>query len=158
MTTQSTQSDRDFDEQVRIDATPEQVWAVLADPTTMPQASPELFALTRRRKGPFRAGETFIGWNRRRAIVWPTISTVTKVSPGQELSWHTKTSGAVWTYTLTSTEDGTILRERRTMPSGAPSTVRVFADTLLGGMSNHADELERHVAQTLHWIKLQVEA
>lgn len=155
--TQAAPSERDFDEQVLIHASPERVWAVLADPTTMPQASPELFALTRRNKGSLQAGETFIGWNRRRAIVWPTISKVSVVDPGRELAWHTKSSGAVWTYTLSIAGDDTILRERRTMPNGAPLTARVFA-TLLGGMSNHSDELETHVSQTLQWIKGRVEA
>ncbi len=150
-------ADRDFDEQILIHARPERVWAVLADPTTMPQASPELFALTRRRGGPFRRGETFIGWNRRRMTVWPTISTVTAVDPGRALAWHTRTSGALWTYTLTAAGDDTILREHRTMPDGAPVAVRLFARALLGGMSGHADELESHVSHTLRWIKQRVE-
>ena len=147
---------RDFSEEIRIDADRDRVWTVLSDPATMPQASPELFALTRRR-GPFRVGERFIGWNRRKAVVWPTISRVISVDPGRELSWLTETSGALWTYTLTETDGATVLRETRQMPSGAPRFATMFGDLLLGGMGDHADELETHVSVTLAWIKDRVE-
>lgn len=147
---------RDFSEEIRIDATRNRVWEILSDPRTMPQASPELFALTRRR-GPFAVGERFVGWNRRKGIVWPTISRILSVSPGHELSWLTSSSGAVWTYTLTEQDGATVLRETRQMPGGAPRFATMFGDALLGGMANHADELETHVSTTLAWIKERAE-
>lgn len=148
---------RDFSEEIRIDADRDRVWAVLSDPATMPEASPELFAVTRRR-GPFKVGERFVGWNRRGAVVWPTVNRVLSVDPGRELSWLTKTSGAVWTYTLTEDDGATILHETRQMPSGAPRFATMFGDALLGGMANHADELETHVSATLAWIKARAES
>ncbi|NLE79883.1 MAG: SRPBCC family protein [Rhodococcus sp.] len=150
-------ADRDFSEEIVIHADRERVWEVLSDPSTMPKASPELFSLTRRQKGAFRVGETFIGWNRRKAVVWPTVSKVTSVIPGQELAWHTNSSGATWTYTLRTVGDTTILREARTMPDGAPRFATLFAGALLGGMAGHADELETHVSDTLRWIKDEAE-
>ena len=152
----TTSASRDFSEEIRIDADANRVWAVLSDPATMPQASPELFALTRRR-GPFRVDERFVGWNRRKAIVWPTVNTVLTVDPGRELSWLTTTSGAVWTYTITEQNGAVVLRETRRMPDGAPRFATLFGDALLGGMGSHADELETHVSATLAWIKNRAE-
>ncbi|MCH5642563.1 SRPBCC family protein [Gordonia sp. ABSL49_1] len=149
--------DRDFDAEVTINATPDRVWQLLSDPRTMPEASPELFALTRRRKGPFEAGETYIGWNRRGFIIWPTINNVVSVVPGRELSWHTKTSGAIWTYSVTSDGRSTVLREQRHMPDGMPRIARMFGG-LLGGPAAHADELESHVSDTLQHLKNRAES
>ncbi|MBM7368897.1 SRPBCC family protein [Gordonia hydrophobica] len=150
---------RDFADEVEILADADRVWALLSDPATMPKASPELFSVTRlsRHRGPFRVGERFVGWNRRKAVVWPTVSRIVTVEPGRELSWHTTTSGAVWTYTLTPTGETTILRETRQMPDGAPRFATWFGNTLLGGMANHADELETQVSATLAWIKEHAE-
>ena len=157
MTPMTDTASRDFDVAVTVAAPPAAVWNLLADPATMPQASPEVFALTRRR-GPFRAGETFIGWNRNGLAVWPTVNTVTVLEPGRRIAWHTRTSGAVWTYTVTEADGGTILREQRTMPGGAPRTATVFARLFLGGMAHHADELEQHTSQTLDWIRQRLES
>lgn len=148
---------REFSEEVEINASPDLVWEILNDPATMPQASPELFAVTRRR-GPFKVGERFIGWNRRKAVVWPTVSKMLVVDPGREIAWHTTTSGAIWTYTIHDRDGTTFLRETRRMPSGAPRFVTLFGDVLLGGMANHADELESHVSETLQWIKARAES
>ncbi|GEE03018.1 hypothetical protein nbrc107696_34640 [Gordonia spumicola] len=122
----------------------------------MPKASPELFAMTRR-KGPFRAGERFVGWNRRKAVVWPTVSRVVTVDEGRELTWHTSTSGATWSYTIAGDGDATVLREARTITDGVPGFATLFGNVLLGGMGNHADELESHVSATLAWIKAEAE-
>ncbi|MGV9711898.1 SRPBCC family protein [Gordonia sp. NPDC003424] len=149
--------DRDLDGEITIRATPDRVWQLLSDPRTMPDASPELFAITRRRKGPFQAGEAYLGWNRRGFIVWPTINRVVSVVPGQELSWHTKTSGAIWTYRITMDGASTILREHRRMPDGMPWIARVFGG-LLGGPAAHADELESHISDTLQHLKSRAES
>ena len=150
-------ADRDFDTRVVIAAPPSDVWNLLVDPATMPQASPEVFAVTRRR-GPLRPGETFIGWNRNGLAVWPTVNTVTTLDPGRRLAWHTRTSGAIWTYTLTESAGSTVLREQRSVPDGVPRTATIFARVFLGGMAKHADELEEHTSQTLDWIKRRLES
>uniref|UniRef100_UPI003D8C4EB5 SRPBCC family protein n=1 Tax=Gordonia sp. B7-2 TaxID=3420932 RepID=UPI003D8C4EB5 len=149
--------DPDFDAEVTIHATADRVWQLLSDPRTMPEASPELFAITRRRKGAFESGETYIGWNRSGFIIWPTINNVVSVIPGRELSWHTKTSGATWTYSIASDGESTILREQRHMPDGMPWIARVFG-RLLGGPAAHADELESHVSATLEHLKGRAES
>ena len=150
-------AERDLDESIRIHAAPDRVWSLLIDPRTMTQASPELFATTRRRRGPLRAGETFVGWNRNGLALWPTVNTVTTFDIGREIAWHTRSSGAVWTYTLTADGDRTVLRERRQMPDGASATARLFARVLLGGIERHTDELSEHVSATLAWIKTAAE-
>ncbi|WP_435594754.1 SRPBCC family protein [Tsukamurella tyrosinosolvens] len=152
-----TNAEQDLSDTVTINASRDHVWSILADPHTMPAASPELFAITRIRRGPLHAGETFIGWNRRKAVIWPTVNHVTIADPGERLTWHTRTSGATWTYTIDDKDGMITVREQRQMPSGAPLPVRLFASLLLGGMSQHSSELAGHMSRTLQWIKATAE-
>ncbi len=151
-------AERDLLATVSINADRDRVWSLLIDPATMPSASPELFAVTRMRRGPLSAGETFVGWNRRKAVIWPTVNTIIAADPGRRLSWRTRTSGATWTYDLVADgDDKTVVNEHRQMSDGAPAFARVFADLLLGGLIRHTDELEAHLSQTLRWLKVRAE-
>ncbi len=150
-------ADRELRAETSIAASPEQVWAVLADLDRMPDLSPELVRMVALKKGGLRAGQAYLGINRRKWVVWPSRSVVRSVIPARELVWDTRTSGARWIYELTPEGDGTRVVHRRPVPSGLALISRAFAPVLLGGGDSHADELEQGMVQTLSRLKAAVE-
>lgn len=139
---------------VEINATPEQVWAVISDLGRMPEFSPEL------RKayvfgGP-GLGATILGINRRKAIAWPTTSQVVRWEPNQAIAWKTRESGATWVYELTPTATGTAVTGRRVLSAYTLGS-RLMVP-FLGGAAGHDSELNAGIAATLERIKAVVEA
>jgi uncharacterized protein YndB with AHSA1/START domain len=143
---------------VDIDADPESVWAVVGDVTRMPEWSPELRRLVVLGRKPVREGTTLLGLNRRGWAVWPTTSKVTRFEPGRAVAWHTRESGATWTYELepTGPGNGTRLTGRRDLDSFTIGTTLMAP--AIGGAEGHDRELEEGISTTLGRIKQAVEA
>jgi uncharacterized protein YndB with AHSA1/START domain len=141
-----------------IAASPAQVWAVLSDFDRMPEMSPELVRMVPLKKGGLREGQSYLGINKRKWVLWPTRSVVVTVDPEKALGWDTKSSGARWIYELTPEGDGTRVVHRRPVPSGLTLIGRLFASVALGGTEGHADELEAGMGQTLARLKAVAEA
>lgn len=138
---------------VEIDATPEQVWAVISDLGRMPEFSPEL------RKafvfgGP-GLGATILGINRRRAVVWPTTSKVVRWEPARAVAWKTRESGATWVYELEPTAHGTTVTGRRVLSAYTVGSKLMVP--FLGGATGHDEELNAGIAETLNRVKVVVE-
>jgi uncharacterized protein YndB with AHSA1/START domain len=150
-------SDRELRAEITIDAPPAAVWAVITDTKALAEISPELLAMTPLRRGGFRLGQQYVGWNRRKAVIWPTRNVVTAFQPERMLAWDTKSSGARWIYELTPAGEGTHVVQRRPVPHRLTLLSRLFAPVALGGSENHADELERGMAEGLARIKARVE-
>ncbi len=141
---------------VEIDATPDAVWPVVSDVTRMPEFSPELRRLYAVGGGPTRVGLRLVGVNRRGLAVWPTTSTVTRLEPGRAVAWHTRESGATWTYELEPTASGTRLTGRRDLSAFRLGTTLLAP--VIGGAAGHDRELAEGIRATLHRIKEVVEA
>jgi len=150
-------ADRELRAETTIDATPEEVWAVLSDLDRMPELSTELVKMVPLLRGGLRLGQQYLGINKRKWVVWPTRNKVVTLEPGKALAWHTATSGATWIYELTPEGEGTRVVHRRPVPSGLTVTSKLFAPVGLGGTAVHADELEGHLGQTLARLKVAVE-
>jgi uncharacterized protein YndB with AHSA1/START domain len=140
---------------VDIAAAPEQVWAVVGDVARMPEWSPELRRLVVLGRKPVRVGTTLLGINRRGWAVWPTTSKVVRLEPGRAVAWHTRESGATWTYELEPTTDGTRLTGRRDLGSFTIGTT--LLGPAIGGAAGHDRELEKGIRTTLGRIKSAVE-
>jgi uncharacterized protein YndB with AHSA1/START domain len=151
-------AERELRAETTIDATPEEVWAVLADLSRMPELSPETVRMVPLKPGGLREEQWYLGINRRGIAVWPTRSVVAYVEPGTALAWDTRTSGARWIYELSAEGAGTRVVHRRPVPSGMSVLSRAFAAVLLGGVEQHADELEAGMQQTLARLKAAVES
>ncbi|GAB3855246.1 SRPBCC family protein [Nocardioides maradonensis] len=151
-------SDRELRAEITIDAPAAAVWAVITDTKALAEISPELMAMTPLRRGGFRVGQQYVGWNRRKGVIWPTRNVVTAVQPEKLLAWDTKSSGARWIYELTAEGSGTRVVQRRPVPHRLTLLSRLFAPLALGGSENHADELEAGMAEGLARIKARVEA
>ena len=80
--------------EVRIEAPPEQVWALVSDIFLMPELSSELQEVTWLDgvTGP-AAGHQFTGRNAHPAMgEWETVSTVTECDPPRRFAWATRIS------------------------------------------------------------------
>jgi hypothetical protein len=139
---------------VEMAAAPEDVWDVVADLRRMPEFSPELRRVLplNRRRG---LGQRILGINRRKAVVWPTTSTVVRWEPGRAVAWHTRESGATWVYEIEpATVDGRAgsrVTARRVLPAytlGSRMLVPV-----LGGAAGHDEELADGLRTTLERIR-----
>jgi uncharacterized protein YndB with AHSA1/START domain len=146
-------AERELHAEVLVAAPPAKVWAVITDTRALAEASPELLAMTPLRRGGFRVGQQYVGWNRRKAVIWPTRNVVVEVEPERRLAWDTRTSGARWIYELSPEGEGTRLVQRRPVPTRLTLVSRLFAPVALGGSEGHADELERGMAEGLARIK-----
>ncbi|MEB3367295.1 SRPBCC family protein [Saccharopolyspora mangrovi] len=150
--------ERDMRAEVTIDAPPERVWELLTRTRTHADASPELVAMLPLKPGGFREGQWYLGVNRRKVVIWPTRNVVTVFEPQRRLAWDTTTSGARWTFELAPTDSGSRLVEHRVLTRKLPKISTAFAALALGGESEHADELEAGMLETLRRIKAAAES
>lgn len=148
---------RELRAETTIAAAPADVWAVLTDLKRMPDLSPELVRMVPLTPGGLKVGQQYLGLNRRKAVVWPTRNVVATLEPERVLAWDTKSSGARWIYELSADGAGTRVVHRRPVPAKLTALSRAFAPAFLGGSTEHADELEAGMAQTLARLKAAVE-
>ncbi len=149
---------RELRAEATIDASPEQVWALLTDFSRMPEWSPELVRMTALKRGGLRVGQWYLGINRRKAAVWPTRSVLAVVDHARCVAWDTPSSGARWIWELAPAGDSTHVVHRRPVPSSLTLGSKLFAGAFLGGADEHADELEEGMAHTVARLKAAVEA
>ena len=142
---------------IEIDATPEQVWALVSDPTRMPEWSPQCRKSVVRGGGPVGVGTRTLNVNRRGPLVWPTRSEVVEFEPGRRFSFRIAENGTVWSYVLEPTATGTRLTESRHAPNGASKLSNFLTQHVLGGTDNFEVELEQGIRQTLDRIKAALE-
>lgn len=158
MTISDTGAARDMHAEIFIDATPDTVWKTLTDFSNMVDASPELLAMKPLLPGGLKVGQWYVGLNRRKVIIWPTLNKIVDLRPLSRLEWATTTSGANWSFELTPEDDGTRLVQRRTVPKKLTMASNIVAGALLGGSDNHADELDGAMGGTLEHIKTVAES
>lgn len=126
------------------------VWAVVSDLSRMPEFSPELRRIVplNRRRG---LGQRVLGINRRKAVVWPTTSVVTRWEPGRAVAWHTRESAATWVYEIEPTVSGCRVTARRVLPSYSLGSK--LLTPVLGGAHGHDEELQQGLVTTLGRIR-----
>lgn len=145
---------------VEIAATPQEVWAAVADLGAMRRRSPELIATWMR--GRPAVGRRAVNLNRRKAFVWPTVSRITRwKDPAHDdgrgaLAFHVSPTDVEWSYEVEPLPDGgTLLTERRTALVNPSLTVRLAARYAMGGADNHDVELLEGMRRTLASIKAE---
>lgn len=146
-------ADRELAAEVMVAAPAARVWQVLTDFRNLVAASPELMAMTPLKPGGLRPGQWYVGWNRRKAAIWPTRNVVAEVVLNQRLVWDTTSSGARWIYELAPERARTRLSLRRPVPRRLTALSGLFATAFLGGARAHADELEIGMRATLAHLK-----
>lgn len=144
---------------IEIDATPEQVWAVVSDLRRMGEWSP----MTRKvivRGGELREGATTVNVNRLGWKVWPTRSKVTSYEPNKQVAFRIVDNGSQWIYDLEPLDTGTRTRltETRDVSRGTTAVSNFLVDKALGGESAFETRLVRGMEATLRRIKDAVES
>ncbi|MEP9415270.1 MULTISPECIES: SRPBCC family protein [unclassified Gordonia (in: high G+C Gram-positive bacteria)] len=146
-----------IEESIDINASPEAVWTVISDLKRMGEWSPQCVKMIIR--GPVELGTKTININRRGPLVWPTTSKVVRFAPNQEIGFRVAENHTVWSYTITPTDAGVTLTERREAPGGTTTKVSsVLVDKLMGGTESFEEELKLGMAETLGKIKKAAEA
>jgi hypothetical protein len=69
-------ADRELRAETFINASPDVVWGVLTDLKKIAEGSPELLTMIPLGSGGLRLGQTYIGINRRKAVIWPSRNVV----------------------------------------------------------------------------------
>lgn len=151
-------ADRELRAETLINAAPATVWAVLTDLKKVAEGSPELIIMIPVLPGGLRVGQTYVGINHRKAMVWPSRNVVAELEPERTLAWDTKTSGARWIFDLVPEGSGTRLIHRRPIPKKITSAARLMHNVLLGGLEASTDKLEAGMEQTVFRIKTASEA
>ena len=141
---------------VDISAAPERVWAVVSDPTRMPEFSPNtarVFAL-----GTPRAGTWTINLNRHGRIYYPSTSRIVRFEPNRAFAFRMNENSTVWSFTLEPQESGTRLIQRRDIPNGVSKPIRLVIDAFLGGEQQFEQNLTSGMDETLDKIRAAVES
>jgi hypothetical protein len=147
--------------EIEIAAKPDEVWAALSDVSSMKKRSPELVMM--RLVGKPKVGRRGLNLNRRKAVVWPTTSRITRWKPpandggNGSFAFHVWPTDVEWSYDLEPTPTGTRVIERRTALPHPSLTVRLTAKWALGGADNHDVELLAGMKATLATLKADVE-
>ena len=151
-----------------VSATPEVIYAQVADPSQMPRWSPENVAGDVPAPGsPLSVGDIFVGSNKRGTARWSTRCVVTAASPGREFTFQVRQIGlrnprvrsriATWSYTFEPVAEGTRVTEtwsdNRRWPDGVAA---VFDKFVTGGHHFHQFQ-QRNIATTLKRLKADFE-
>ena len=152
-----------------VSASPEAIYAQVADPSQMPRWSPENTGGEVPAPGsPLAVGDTFVGTNRRGPARWSTRCVVTTADPGREFAFQVRQIGlrnprvpgriATWTYRFEPVPEGTRVTETWTDNRRWPDPVAAAFDKLATGGQHFHQFQRRNIATTLKRLKADFEA
>lgn len=142
-----------------IDATPEQVWAVITDPRALGGLSDQVVRTHVVGTAPVGLGTRTININRRGPLLWPTRAKVVRFEPARDYAFRVKDNATTWSFELApSATGGTTVTHRREAPQGTTQISRILQDKVLGGVSDFDREMEAGMATTLRRLKALLEA
>ncbi len=140
---------------LRIPASPQRCYELVADITQMGRLSPECTGGRWVGSPPGPAvGARFLGFNRRGPFRWFTVNRVVAADPGRALAFETRGSATRWSYRFEPEGDGTLVTESRGPAGPRPLGAQLFAAMLLGGVDEHEEEMRDGMRATLE--RLQV--
>ncbi|ORM26930.1 SRPBCC family protein [Williamsia sp. 1135] len=139
-----------------IKASPEKVWELVSDLKRMGEWSPQCRKVVVRGGGPVTLGTKTINVNKRGLLVWPTTAKVVRFEPNKEIAYRITENGSIWSFTITPTDDGVKLTERREAPNNTKKVSQVLINVAMGGEKPFDAELIDGMNQTLGKIKAAV--
>lgn len=139
-----------------IKATPEKVWAVVSDLQRMGEWSPQCRKVIVRGGGPVTLGTKTINVNKRGLLVWPTTAKVVRFEENKEIAYRITENGSIWSFTITPSENGVKLTERREAPNNTKKVSQVLINVAMGGEKPFDAELVDGMNQTLGKIKAEL--
>ncbi|MFF2107263.1 SRPBCC family protein [Rhodococcus sp. ACS1] len=141
---------------IDIDATPQDVWAVVSDLKRMGEWSPQCRKM-RVLGGVVEEGTKTVNINRKGFLVWPTTSKVVKFQPNKAIAFRILENRTIWSYELEPTASGTKVIERREAPTGTSKVSQFLVKTVLGGNEDFEVDLVNGMNTTLARIKSAAE-
>ena len=154
---------------VEVAATPEQIWAAVADPSQMPRWSPENTGAPVGAGEPLKVGDVFHGTNKRGPARWTTKCRVTAADPGKEFAFVVQAIGvknprlpgriASLSYSLEPVGTGARVTETWTdLRAGWPDWAAAAFDKVATRGSLFSDFQRRNIAKTLANLKADFES
>lgn len=143
---------------IDIRATPEQVWAVVSDLKRMGEWSPQCRKVVVRGGGPVTLGTKTINVNKdkRRPWVWLTTAKVIHFEANKKIAYQIRENGSIWSFTITPTDGGVRLTERREAPYITKKLSQVAINLAMGGEKSFDAEMVDGMNQTLDKIKAEI--
>lgn len=144
--------------EIHTDASPQDVWSLVANLDRMGEWSPECYRVIwlDGAKAPAQVGARFKGKNRWGPVRWSMTCEVKTADPGREISWSTVKGGrdvVSWRYRFEAEGTGTRIVESFEVHS-LPLSARLFEDVL---MVNRDVRREAAMRATLERIKAATE-
>lgn len=146
----------DLEVSIEVDASPDDVWALVSDVTRTPEWSPVVRQIERM-DGPHEptAGARFVGHNRFNGFRWSRECEVSEAEPGRVFAFSTFGKGGEeqtrWRYEIEPEGDGsrvTLAYEIVTMPRW----VR-FLRTIPGGRSTNERQARQNLEESLRRLR-----
>ena len=141
---------------IDVDTSPEQVWKVVSDLKRMGEWSPQCKKM-KVFGGDVRKGTTTLNINRKGLLVWPTTAKVVEFEPNKAIAFRIVENKTIWSYTLTPSETGTTVVEKREAPTGTSAVSGFLVKNVLGGIEQFDVELVDGMNKTLQRIKSESE-
>lgn len=140
---------------VEIDAGRDAVWAVVGDPSRMPEWSPMVAGVRWVGDGPHpRVGSRFSNKNTLGELVWLTHAEITDLEPATRLVFRVEENWAVWSFHLADAPSGrTLLTQRRETPEGITDLSKELTDGFMGGQDAFQTQLLASMDATLESIR-----
>lgn len=127
-----------------VEASPEAVYAVVSDVTTIGERSPETMGATWLQRDRRFLGRNKIGPMYR----WSTVCTVTEANPGKKFAFRVAwPSMSGWSYELTPVEGGTLVTETMTKQQPQYAPIRWMQNRV--GAHDRGDHLRKGMEATL---------
>ena len=150
-------------------ATPDVIYAQVADPSQMPRWSPENIGGDVPAPGsPLSVGDTFVGTNKRGPARWSTRCVVTSADPGREFAFEVRQIGlrnprvssriATWTYAFEPVAEGTRVTETWTDNRRWPDAIAAAFDKVATRGQHFHEFQQRNIATTLKRLKADFES
>lgn len=140
-----------------VNANPQRVWAVVADPQAIAALSPQVMRTVVVGGAPVRLGTRLYNLNRQGFAVWPTRAVVTEFEPVRRFAFRVRDNRATWSFTLQPLERGTRVTQRREMTEGTTSASAALIDLGGGGQERYAAAMRRGMQRTLERLREVVE-
>ncbi len=144
--------------QIHIEATPEQVYSMVADVTRMGEWSPECYRCEwlDGADGP-SAGARFRGYSKSNWLRWSRLVEVRVAEPGKEFAFTTLTDfvnkdSTDWRYTFEPSDGGTLVTESYSATRHPSLPIRVIST-----LARRPHDMGPHMRSTLQRIKTVAE-
>lgn len=143
---------------IQIDASPEEVYAVVSDITRTGEWSPVCRRAEWAEEGRTGVGAQFLGHNESGERRWTTTSTVIAADPGEHFAWEVGEGYVHWGYRMRPVDGGTELtHDWEFLPAGQAFFVERFGDDAPAQVEQRTRSAHDSIPQTLAAIKEIVE-